>query len=159
MADGYEDIPQTEYLGPDNIGDDGNNGNGSKPDLMHTQKKPPMISGGQLMGQMGQKDLPNALNYLVNPGDSLKGMAMRTIIPSKRNEGHRQADIRAFHIGRLMYFGHRAGIEILLIKDAYYTSVDGLAREQLTRAITGEQSHQERMAGGLLQRWGYGDKK
>lgn len=133
-------------------------GNGKK----GGQALPPFLTLGQLGGMTTSKELPNALNYLVNPGDNPRQMTMRTFIPEKRTEASRMATIYAYHLGRCRYFHDKDGEDEILDMLGLNVSINGLGRNQLTAAITGERQHEENKGGlgAWLQKtaWGNGKK-
>jgi hypothetical protein len=132
-------------------------GNGAAKD----QKTPDFLSGNQLTGMTSTKEMESALNYLVHPGKTVRDMTMRTVISSKRTEGTRMATVYAFHMGRCRFFSDVEGEQEILDMFATFVSVDGESRRQLTTAIIGKESQEERKGG--LGEWlkktsGLGDK-
>ena len=138
-----------------------NTGNGDGERALAKQKPPLFMSGGQLGGLTSTKELPNALNYLVNPGDTTLAMTMRTIVPEKRTEASRMVDILAFHQSRLAYFHCQRGMDALLFKFGLNVSINGRGRTELTLAITGQREHEENKGGlgNMFKKLAWGDGK
>ncbi len=118
--------------------------------------KPPFIpgflSGGQLAGMVGQKEMPNALNMLIQPGEDPIELAMRTIIV-RDDEISVKIKAYAYRLAKCEEFHDELGKKEILYEWAMQVSRRGIGREQIVDSVTGERSHNEKMSGGGIGQW------
>ena len=121
---------------------------------------PGFLTGGQLGGMTGGKEMPSALNMLADPGDAPRQLSMRTIL-GRKTPGRIMAIAFAYHLARLEEFGDVRNKEEILDMEALFVSDSGIGRIQLTEAITGERNHEEAKGGmgSWLQKMAWGNKK
>lgn len=150
-------LATTVPMPPPEVKPDGN-GDGK---ALSTQKAPLWMSGGQLAGMTTSKELPNALNFLVNPGDSTLAMTMRTVVPEKRTEASRMVDIYSFFNMKATYFKSQIAKDAFLFKMGLMVSVNGRGRTELVSGITGERQHEENKGGfgNMFKRLAWGESK
>lgn len=93
----------------------------------------------------------SAIRYLVEAGETIRGLLMRGIIPAKQTEDKVWAIAAMHHLAKAEEFGDGSAQNELLNLIAFMVSMRGRGREQLVESIIGE--HQQKK--GEL---GFGDK-
>ncbi len=129
---------------------DENSNNGHK-DTDIEEKQPGTLTGFSFGNAFSSHDdKKTGLEYLVEPGDDLFALAMRTSLWNKNNRGQQQAVAFASeYADAVRKKNHNRAMELRLILALKVSAEDGAGRKQLVDGIVGRMSHEEK--GGF---WG-----
>jgi hypothetical protein len=122
------------------------NGNGNKQEQEQPNEKEELkrsLSRQSIENAFTQMHSPTALDYLVNPGDDIIGLMMRTSISSKPTEGARKAIAFAHHVAKATEFNDQSAIDEALYTMALMPAVDQERIKLLVKAIIGERENVE----------------
>ena len=121
------------------MGDDGHGEEeiGVSNDGQKEKNKTKELKAGDIKNAFSTPNKSSVADLLVIPGDDPLGIAMRTVL-KRHSEGMIQATAYARDWAEMEEFGDKVGQNELLFKMAIMPSIDGLAREQLVRAIIGD---------------------
>ncbi len=150
-------------------------GNGHKPEESEqTPKQTPeqqamleefraAIKPGDIANAFTRSHHNSPVDYLVNPGegdDNLETLMMRTIIYSKTPQAMRQISAITRGIAECTEFHNKVVLRQLKHMLALMTSADGVGREQLVKAITGENNFgmKNKGAGNAFTRKVFGNR-
>lgn len=116
--------------------DEGGNGKGDPGNIPEHMRQ--FLSGGMLMGLTTQKEMPNAINMLVQPGEEPVKILMRVRFR------HRAERIAAMHIlAQCTEFNDKISENELFWNLAATVSEGGEGRHELVTAIIGDRSIKE----------------
>lgn len=92
-----------------------------------------LLKSGRLEGLLKDIELPSIAKELVHPGKDPQELLMRTFF---RTDKELNAVVN--YLSKCREFDDKEGEQVLLMKLAGKTSIDGLARSQLVEVLTGQ---------------------
>jgi len=108
------------------------------------------INRGSIESAFSTQSMPSAIRYLVEPGDEVRQLLMRVILPNKQTAGLVRSIAAMHHLAKCQEFGDAQGEDELMNVLASSVSVVGTGRNELVDAIIGE--HRKRVEGGFKEK-------
>ena len=114
------------------------NGNGNHTEEEKVEEIRDAISASSMENAIRQTQGTSALKYIVEPGDEINALLMRTSIPTSQSYGVVFSKNMAQLIGKNQFFNYKPGLRELLALMATLPSVENERIKLLVSAIIGD---------------------